>query len=134
MKISAKQYAQTVYELTKGKNQQEMQSIIAQFIKLLKKNGHVKMGAQITARFVDVHNAENGIITAKITSAYILSDAQKTHIMKFVQKRFGVSNVELYYVVDQAIKGGMVIRVGDEVIDASVLGRLKNMKKSLMNN
>ena len=134
MKISAKQYAQTVYELTKGKNQQNMQNIIVQFVQLLKKNGHMKMGAQITAKFADVYNAENGIIAAKVTSAYPLSDAQKTHIMKFVQKRFSVSNVELQYVMDQSIKGGIVIRVGDEVIDASVLGRLKNMKKSLMNN
>ncbi|MFA5986154.1 MAG: ATP synthase F1 subunit delta [Parcubacteria group bacterium] len=134
MKVSAKQYAQTVYDLTKGKDQQDARGVIVQFMQLLKKNGHVKMGSQIVSRFEDVYNAENSIIVAKVTSAISLDDAQKTHIMKFVQKRFGTSNAELRYSVDPSIKGGIIVRVGDEVIDASIAGRMKNMKKALMRN
>jgi F-type H+-transporting ATPase subunit delta len=134
MKVSAKQYAQTMYDLTKGKDQQGIHGVIVQFVQLLKKNGHVTMGSQIISRFEDVYNAERGIVVAKVVSALPLDDVQKTHIAKFVQKRFSASNVELHYDVDPSIKGGIIVRVGDEVIDASIAGRVKNMRKALMSN
>jgi F-type H+-transporting ATPase subunit b len=63
--------------------------------------------------------------TAVVTSALPLTDAEKAN----VQRTLNVSNVE--YRVNPSILGGLVVRVGDQVVDDSIASQMNGLRESL---
>jgi F-type H+-transporting ATPase subunit b len=63
--------------------------------------------------------------TAQVTSALPLTEAEQAN----VKQSLGVDNVE--FRVNPAILGGLVVRVGDQVVDDSVAGRMGALRESL---
>jgi F-type H+-transporting ATPase subunit b len=61
---------------------------------------------------------------AVVTSALPLTDAEKQEVAKTLK---GV----VTYKVDPSILGGLVVRVGDKVLDGSVAGKMEGMRQSL---
>lgn len=66
---------------------------------------------------------------AEITSALPLTDAEKEAVRTQITSKVGAQTVA--FRVDPAILGGLVVKVGDKVMDASVAGRLENLRGSL---
>ncbi len=71
-----------------------------------------------------------GPTPAEVISAIPLTDAQRDAVEARLVAQYGPS-LEFSYRVDPAILGGMIIRVGDKLIDGSVASRLAVMKQSL---
>jgi F-type H+-transporting ATPase subunit b len=68
--------------------------------------------------------------SAEVTSALPLSEEEQAAVHKNVLEKMGAkTNVEFH--VDPQILGGLVIRVGDKVLDGSVSGQLEGLRKSL---
>jgi F-type H+-transporting ATPase subunit b len=67
---------------------------------------------------------------AEVTSALPLTDKEKETITRDIEGRMG-SKPEVSFNVDPDILGGLVVRVGDKVIDGSVAGRLTELSHSL---
>lgn len=67
---------------------------------------------------------------AVVTSALPLTDDEKAVIKKEIAARLG-EDVEVDFAVDPNILGGIVIRVGDKVLDGSVAGKLEGLRQSL---
>lgn len=63
--------------------------------------------------------------TAEVTSALPLTDAEK----ESARKTLGIQNVQ--FKVDPSILGGLVVRVGDRVVDDSVSNRMSALEESL---
>jgi F-type H+-transporting ATPase subunit delta len=74
--------------------------------------------------------AETGPIPADITSSIELTAQQRATLEATLHAQYGPA-VGFTYHVDPAILGGMIIRVGDKLIDGSVASRLAAMKQSL---
>jgi len=68
--------------------------------------------------------------SAEVTSALPLTDSEKAALRDSVLAKLG-SEVEIRFRVDPNILGGLVIRVGDKVLDGSVSGRLTEMAENL---
>jgi F-type H+-transporting ATPase subunit b len=67
---------------------------------------------------------------AEVTSALPLSDEEQADVKRNVLDKMGAnSNIE--FRVDPQILGGLIIRVGDKVLDGSVSGQLEELRKSL---
>ena len=131
MKASAAQYANTLYELASGKNKSEIDSIAASFAKLLAKNNRLKMAPAIIEKFGNIWNRENGILEADIESAYLLNDEISGKITKEIKEKYGAKEVILNNKINEDIKGGIIIKIGDEVIDGSIKKQLKMLKQTL---
>ena len=71
-----------------------------------------------------------GIIRATVTTAVTLSDTEKEQIQDSLKEKWE-SEVALESNIDPGIVGGMVIRIGDKVIDGSTKGRLIALRLSL---
>ena len=71
------------------------------------------------------------IVMAQITTSQKPENLNIKEIEEFVKRKYGAKKVELKIVVDENIKGGIIIRVGDEVLDASVGGQLEKLRKLL---
>jgi F-type H+-transporting ATPase subunit delta len=67
---------------------------------------------------------------AVITTAVALTDAEREQLEKRLVERFG-SNLEFVYQVDPDILGGIIVQVGDKLIDDSVRGRLQALRQKL---
>ena len=68
--------------------------------------------------------------TARVTSAVPLTSAEQEAFRDKVTRRFG-PDLEFQFEVDPALLGGIVLRVGDQVIDGSVAARLAAMRDQL---
>lgn len=71
-----------------------------------------------------------GQSVAVVTSAAELSDEQQSTLESKLASIYG-REMTVHVQVDPAVLGGMVIRVGDEVIDGSVAGRLDAVRRTL---
>lgn len=73
---------------------------------------------------------ETGIIKAVVTSAIPLQESQ----LKALQEKLEASTkskIELETIVDSSILAGLIVRVGDKVVDASYKGEMQTLKKQL---
>jgi len=67
--------------------------------------------------------------SAEVTSALPLTDKEQAAVKKEVLARVGAQAVA--FRVDPTILGGLVIKVGDKVVDGSIAGKLDNLRQSL---
>ncbi|WP_370944203.1 F0F1 ATP synthase subunit delta [Amycolatopsis sp. cg5] len=67
---------------------------------------------------------------AHVTSASALSDEQKAQLAEKLTRIYGRA-IALHVEVDEKLGGGLVVRVGEEVIDGSVAGQLEALRKRL---
>ncbi len=132
MKLSTRQYAQALYELTKDKPENEVFVVIEKFVKTLKRNGLLNKVEDIVKKFVEIFNKENDIIEAKIFTSRKLDDNEVNDIKKFLLKKYNAEKIETRMKVDKNLKGGIKIVVGEEIIDNSVLGRLQKLKQAIV--
>ena len=68
---------------------------------------------------------------ATVTTALPLDDSKKDKIVDELLKSSHYKSLEVAYVVDESIIGGIVIRIGDRVVDSSVKTRIDKMRKML---
>lgn len=70
--------------------------------------------------------------TAYVTSAIPLSDNQKKEIESKLKATTKYMQFKMNYIVDKDIIGGLVIRIGDRIVDSSIRTKLNNMSKELL--
>ncbi|MDE3089131.1 MAG: ATP synthase F1 subunit delta [Chloroflexota bacterium] len=68
--------------------------------------------------------------TARVTSAVTLNDSERRTLESKMRAQFG-KEISFDYAVDAALLGGVIVRVGDKVIDGSVAGKLAALKEEL---
>ena len=71
-------------------------------------------------------------IQIHVKSAAALSDRQKKQIEEKLLETTKYTAMEMHYSTDAAIIGGLVIRIGDHVVDSSIATKLNELKKQLM--
>lgn len=99
-------------------DERRQRSLIDEFFSGLK-------GGSVTV----LESADARAQAAEITSALPLTDAEKDAVRQQITSKVGAQTVA--FRVDPAILGGLVVKVGDKVLDASVAGRLENLRESL---
>ncbi|MEU5847678.1 F0F1 ATP synthase subunit delta [Saccharopolyspora shandongensis] len=67
---------------------------------------------------------------AHVRSAIPLSDEQQQRLSRTLQRIYS-RPIALHLEVDSAVEGGLLIRIGDEVIDGSITGRLQSLRRDL---
>ena len=83
--------------------------------------------------FIHLVKEEKKIGRADVTTAVALSDEQKRKVEKRLLETTVYESFEMNYQVDETLIGGMVIRIGDRVLDSSVKTKLYELSKSLRN-
>ncbi len=127
-KFSAGQVADLLVSLSGEAGNQEL----ASFVGILAENERLDVLTQIQEIYEQLKSADEGIKDAVITSAYPLDDAQLKNLMSRLESHFG-SKLQPRVEVDAALIGGIKVAVGDQVLDASVRGKLDAMATALKN-
>lgn len=100
------------------------------FILLLVENGRVEILPQVSQLFEQLKTQHEGMLIAKITSAFAMSDAQLKDLTASLEARFK-RKIAAEVSLDQELIGGVKVEIGDEVLDASVRGKLEAMAVAL---
>ncbi len=98
---------------------------------LLAERGRVELLPAIAAEYGRLLNRRRGIVEAVVTSAAPLSAAETEAVRERIRE-MARSDVELSTTIDESLIGGLTIRVGDRLLDASVRGRLERLRDQLV--
>jgi F-type H+-transporting ATPase subunit delta len=88
-----------------------------------------ELGAIVEALAEYIRRATN-TVAAQVRTAHALSEAEQRELQATLERKFGRS-VELELSTDPSLLGGFVARVGSEVFDASVTGKIERFRESL---
>ena len=102
------------------------------FVRVLVENERLQVLPEIRDLFVALKNEHEGVKEANITSAFPMDDVTLKALVADLETRFK-AKLNVTVSVDPELIGGVKIAVGDEVIDASVRGKLANMAAALKN-
>ena len=98
---------------------------------LLAKRGRLAILPRVAAKLKRLVDLEHGTVVANVTSAQPLDAGELAAIAERVAAMAG-ARVEVQAAVDPELIGGLTVRVGDRLIDASVRGRLARLRDSLV--
>ena len=87
----------------------------------------------IAESFVSLYKVHNNIETVTLTTASPIDENTKSEILSYIKKN-GKSDVELTEIIDEDILGGMIVKMGDKQLDASVIRDIKELKKTFNKN
>ena len=109
----------------------KLYKLLLNFIKVLCRRGRAGSlrAVQITASML--RDEQLGRLHVQVTSALKLDDAQRNAIRAQLKTAFGKEAV-LEESTDGALLGGIVLRIGDKVYDGSVLGKMQQLRQSVL--
>jgi F-type H+-transporting ATPase subunit delta len=108
----------------------QVDPLIGNFIKLLVQRGRLASLPRIVEIFGEMYNREKGIIIADVITAIPLDEPHRKEVAERLARITG-KTIELRLHTDPSILGGIVTRIGDELIDASVASRLAQLAERL---
>jgi len=100
-------------------------------VKLLVRRGRIEILPAVVAHFGRLLDESRGTVAATVTSAAPLQEEQAESVRTRVEAMTG-RDVRMTADVDPELIGGLVVRVGDQLIDASVRGRLERLRDQLV--
>ncbi|NJD35884.1 MAG: F0F1 ATP synthase subunit delta [Betaproteobacteria bacterium] len=102
------------------------------FVRVLAESDRLIVLPEIAELFNDLKHGHEGVKDAEISSAFALDDATLKTLVADLERKFECK-IQATVKVDAELIGGVRIAVGDEVIDASVRGKLAAMAIALKN-
>ena len=103
---------------------------VVNFAYLLADKNRLESIPEIAADFGAMLDEKNGIISGKLVTAVAISDARKVELKQRLEKQTGKKLI-LDYAADPEILGGVVLKIGDSVLDASLRAQLNILKETI---
>lgn len=110
----------------------EMSENQKNFVHLLIDNKKLSLLPWICEDFIQRRKKDGNIIDVTITSARPLTDKQLADLTQSIEKKFNAKAAPTVE-IDEKLIGGVKIRVGDQVYDGSLRGKLDALRKHLKN-
>ncbi|MEK9659887.1 MAG: F0F1 ATP synthase subunit delta [Chloroflexota bacterium] len=124
-RIGAQAKAQAVAQMAAGED-----ALLANFLGLLAERRAMGALGAIRREYRGLLDESLGRVQATVTTAVALSDAQRARLAQGLSQALG-KQVSVDASEEPAIIGGLVVRVGDQVIDGSVRTRLAALRASI---
>lgn len=127
-KLLVRQYAKILYHITKDVKAKDMDKAVLEFFKLLKRNQMLKKIDIIVGEFLAYAKQIEGIDKITITSAHKLPK----DVVQELAKKFS-DHFEVDTKIDESLIGGVKVKKGNVIYDASVQAQLSTLQESLTN-
>jgi F-type H+-transporting ATPase subunit delta len=104
--------------------------IFVNFLKLLIEKHRMPVIYRARAQYEVLWERENRLLPVQVTSAIALDPAIVEELGRRIREQTG-QNVELTSTVEPDILGGIVLRVGNSILDASIKNRLQQLRREV---
>jgi F-type H+-transporting ATPase subunit delta len=94
-------------------------------------SNRVMLAPSLAENFKEFLNEKEGIIGAQVISAVKLEDADLESVKSELSKRFS-KKIDLEFIIDKTIIGGLLIKVGNSIIDLTLKTKLDNFAKEAL--
>lgn len=126
-KLGTAQYAKILFELTREKSGDALDRALDVFLAFLRDRGASGKISAIVDAFRSLAKEADGIVPVDMTAARELSQPERDAIVLLVTKK-----PDIRLSVDPSIIGGVVMRAGNTLYDASIKSQLQRLKKELI--
>ncbi|QQR77559.1 MAG: F0F1 ATP synthase subunit delta [Candidatus Moraniibacteriota bacterium] len=131
MRITARQYAEGLYEAVKHAESANRPSMIDRFLAFLVRDRRRRDIPLVLRHIERIAERETGVKRVEVVSAVPLSETSETSLKAAGKKVFGGEKMLLQQKISRALLGGAVLRTENETFDASIGGRLGQLKQFL---
>ncbi len=108
-----------------------LEPLFLEFLVVLVNKHRIGFLHEIIEQFRALVADERGMVVARVTSAQPMSQAEKQNLIQRLKTKTG-KMVELDTKVDSSIIGGLIVIVGNQIIDGSVKHNLSSLRDELM--
>jgi F-type H+-transporting ATPase subunit delta len=108
----------------------KLDALTTKFLGVLARNRRLAQLGAMIASYRALASAHRGEVTAEIVSAHPLDKAQVTALKAQLKTKVG-RDVAVDMKVDPAILGGLVVRIGSQMIDTSIRTRLNTLANAM---
>ncbi|PZO89615.1 MAG: F0F1 ATP synthase subunit delta [Sphingomonas sanxanigenens] len=108
----------------------KVDALTSNFLGVLAANRRLAQLGPVTRAFRALAAAYRGEVNAEVTSAHALAPAQVEALKKQLKARVG-RDVTVDLSVDPAILGGLIVRIGSQMIDSSIRTRLNTLAHAM---
>jgi len=128
MRITSEQYAQALLDAVSETAPKDHDKVLENFAKVLLQNGDLDRYDEIEKEYHRLCLKQQGVREAEVTFAREMEINRD--MLDILNKAVG-GKVEFKKKIDENLIGGMVVRVDDTLLDASVKTQLDNLNRSL---
>ncbi len=108
-------------------------NLTANFLQVLLANGRLTELPEINEKFTQILDERAGLVTAQVTTARPLAEAQQAELRARLTGLTG-KQVRLQFATDAELIGGLVTRIDSIIYDGSVRGQLQQVKEQMISN
>ena len=112
--------------------QDRVPTLFLRFLQTLVAKGRQMLLPEIASEYQALLDEAEGRVHAQVTFARPASDAERDAVTRGLSRTLG-KQVVPHVTIDPAIMGGVVVRVGDRVMDGSVRRRMRLLRERLLN-
>ncbi len=127
-KITKEEKLQIIENVFKGRISDELLG----FLTLIVNKGRYPEVDSILDFFIGKVKEKKGIGVAYVRTAVALTEIQKKQVEERLLETTSYHQIELHFTISADIIGGMVIRIGDRVVDSSISTKLDELRKLLL--
>ncbi len=109
----------------------QVNNLTMRLLELLNDKGRLELLPQIANQYHFLLNERNQVVTAKLVCSDKLGDSSLADIKARLTEHLG-KKLELDVAVDPSLIGGFLLKIGDQVIDGSLKGKLSALEKILI--
>jgi F-type H+-transporting ATPase subunit delta len=116
--------------LRKLLNEFEADVYTCNFLGLLAEKRRLENIFAVAVFFKELLDAEKGVLHGELVTAVEIAEAKRAEVLEQLEKQLGRS-LDIVYSVDPGILGGIILRIGDQVLDASLRAQLFSLKDNI---
>lgn len=125
-KLTPVQTGEILVQALQGQTDQQQN-----LLRLLAENDRLSLTQEIADLYAEQRAAAEKVAEVVVVSAQPVTAEQEAQLKTQLGKRLG-SDIHIKTQIDEALVGGAVIKIGDQVIDGSIKGRLEKMTATLL--
>lgn len=128
-KIVKEEKISVIENIFKGKVSDDMTGFLTLIVRKARYNSII----DILNYFIDSVKEYKKIGVAYVTTPFEMSDEQKSDVENRLKETTAYETFEMNFSVDATLLGGMIIRIGDKVVDSSIKTKINELSKTLYN-
>ncbi len=131
-KVVEEKIAQHVFTaLQQSESPEQEAHVISSLVKVLTQKDELSKGDRIMSALKTMLDEQVGIVKAHVTVQQRLDPEVKAEIKNLLKAKFNAKDIIILEKIDERILGGIKIKVGEEIYDATIKSKLSKLKDKL---